>query len=151
MHVRAISLCVTPRKADDDDAFAAHARDACVEVLILTHRALFFPLSSARPPAVLAREASCPEPGKSSATWRWLNRENRWAISKAGEKNKKKKGNARRFALTCVYCVRSLTCTSASLHVTRERRDTRAATRTYGRGLRSALLLAGRVCAWTCE
>jgi len=46
MHARAISsLCVTSRKADDDedDAFAAHARDVCVEVLILTHRAVSFP------------------------------------------------------------------------------------------------------------
>jgi len=51
VHARAISsLCVTSRKADDDedggdedDAFAAHARDVCVEVLILTHRAVSFP------------------------------------------------------------------------------------------------------------
>lgn len=38
-----------------------------------------------------------------------------------------------------------------SLHVTRERRDTRAATRNYGRGLRNALLLACvRVCVDAC-
>jgi len=47
MHVQAISPCVTSRKADDD-AFAAHARDARVEVLILTHQALFFPPYRAR-------------------------------------------------------------------------------------------------------
>lgn len=127
MHVRTISPCVTSRKADDDDdAFAAHARDARVEVLILTHRALFSPYrahvhrlfsrSLAR-----AQELLAPNRGQFTAR-RWLNEETVRFRNPARKKIKK----MRRRKCSVYVCARS----RASLHVTRSRRDTRAATRT---------------------
>jgi len=123
------ATCVTSRKTDedddddDDDASAAHARDARVEVLILTqHRAVFFslfPPSSPRPPAVLARATFLP----GSRVARWLNKAIATISRTPREGENKIKGSpARLFTRN-----------------SRERRDTRAATRNYGRDVASAL------------
>jgi len=113
----------------------------------------FFPLSSARPPTVLAHEYEnfltfFLKIGQFSIL-RHGNSLVRVLEEKQKKKNKKKRVDARvcsGFGL--LTCSRSL----ARLF-TRNSRATWHACRdaNCGRGLRSALLLAGRVCAWTRE
>jgi len=139
MHVRTISSCVTSQKVDDDTV-AAHARDARVEVLILTHRALFFPYR-ARVHRLFTRfPSSSPEPDSSRQG-------GDSSIRKSSDFEKK-----RNTQMPIYACVRSSfrsfarfsTCNlRATWHACRDAN--------YGRGLHSALLLAGRVCAWMHE
>jgi len=117
MHVRTISSCVTSQKVDDDTV-AAHARDARVEVLILTHRALFFPYR-ARVHRLFTRfPSSSPEPDSSRQG-------GDSSIRKSSDFEKK-----RNTQMPIYACVRAFVRSRDSLHVTCERRDTRAATRT---------------------
>jgi len=121
MHVRTISSCVTSQKVDDDTV-AAHARDARVEVLILTHRALFFPYR-ARVHRLFTRfPSSSPEPDSSRQG-------GDSSIRKSNDFEKKKIKKTHRCLYMLVY-VRAFVRSRDSLHVTCERRDTRAATRT---------------------